>query len=205
MLRRQLKPSGFTLVELVITMAVLATILAVVVPSAGTWLDNTRIRNAADSLQTGLQTARSEAIRRNENVSLWLVSLASPGILDNSCTLSGSSGSWVVSVTSPASGCANPPSNSTAPRIVTARPIGDSGGLVSVSALQSDGTTAGTTVTFNGFGRVTNTSDAIRRIDIGGPKTNTDYRKLRLVVSSSGSVRMCDPQLPSDSQDPRKC
>jgi type IV fimbrial biogenesis protein FimT len=126
-------------------------------------------------------------------------------VLDNDCALSGTSGSWVVSVTSPAGGCANSPSNTTAPRLVTARPIGDSGGLVTVNALQSDGSTAGTTVTFNGFGRVTNSTDAIRQIDIGGPNSNTEYRKLRLDISSSGAVRMCDPQLPSSAEDPRKC
>jgi type IV fimbrial biogenesis protein FimT len=204
MLTRRLKPAGFTLIEVVVTMTVLALILAVVLPSAGTWLDNTRIRNAADSLQTGLQTARSEAIRRNESVSFWLVSLEKPNVLDNDCALSGTSGSWVVSVTSPAGGCANSPSNTTAPRLVTARPIGDSGGLVSINALQSDGS-AGTTVTFNGFGRVTNSSDAIRQIDVGGPNSNIEYRKLRLEISSSGAVRMCDPQLPSSAEDPRKC
>lgn len=200
--RRQ---AGFTLVELAVTIAVFALILAMVAPSAGTWLDNNRIRNAADSLQTGLQTARAEAVRRNESVSFWLVSLSNPNVLDNSCALSGSSGSWVVSLSNPANGCAKAPSTTAAPMIVTARPIGDGGGLVSVSALQSDGSTAGTTVTFNGFGRVTNTGDAIRRIDVSGPNASLNYRKLRIDVSGSGSVRLCDPQLASDSTDPRKC
>lgn len=68
-----MRQRGFTLVELVITIAVMALILFVAIPSIGTWLDNTRIRNVADSLQNGLQLARGEAVRRNQNVSLWLV------------------------------------------------------------------------------------------------------------------------------------
>ncbi|MBW8720230.1 MAG: prepilin-type N-terminal cleavage/methylation domain-containing protein [Variovorax paradoxus] len=45
-----MRQRGFTLVELIVTIAVLALILFAVMPSIGTWLENTRIRNVADSL-----------------------------------------------------------------------------------------------------------------------------------------------------------
>ncbi|HVK51740.1 hypothetical protein D3C87_903290 [compost metagenome] len=195
---------GFTLVELVVTIAVLALILFAAMPSIGSWLENTRIRNVADSLQNGLQLARGEAVRRNQSVSLWLVSLNDPAVLSDDCSLSGASGAWIVSVNSPVGHCADAPSTNSSPMIVTGRASGDSGGRVSVAAVQSaDGSTEGTRVTFNGFGRVANT-DAIGQIDVTG--TTTGARALRIVVSPSGSVRMCEPAIvDSAAKDPRKC
>ncbi|MES2251742.1 MAG: GspH/FimT family pseudopilin [Pseudomonadota bacterium] len=195
---------GFTLVELVVTIAVLALILFAAMPSIGSWLENTRIRNVADSLQNGLQLARGEAVRRNQSVSLWLVSLNDPAVLSDDCSLSGASGAWIVSVNSPVGHCADAPSTNSSPMIVTGRASGDSGGRVSVAAVQSaDGSTEGTRVTFNGFGRVANT-DAIGQIDVTG--TTTGARALRIVVSPSGAVRMCEPAIvDSAAKDPRKC
>lgn len=59
---------GFTLVELLIGLCITAMILAVGVPSFGVWIQNTRIRNAADAIASGLQLARAEAVRRNKAV-----------------------------------------------------------------------------------------------------------------------------------------
>ena len=79
---------GFSLIEIVVTMAVLGLILFAAVPSIGAWMDNTRIRNMADSLQNGLQTARGEAVRRNQDMSFWLVGLEDPGVLANTAAAS---------------------------------------------------------------------------------------------------------------------
>ena len=196
---KSIRQRGFSLVEIVITMAVLALLLLAAMPSIGAWMDNTRIRNVADSLQNGLQIARGEAVRRNEEVSFWLVNLEEPSQLDNECTLSANSGSWVVSVFSPLKHCADEPSNISSPRLVTGRPVGSDGSRVTVAAVGADLTTAATGITFNGFGRVTN-ADAIRQIDI----TGTSARNLRVAISAAGQVRLCDPQV-TDTNDPRKC
>lgn len=198
--RAQASQRGFSLVEIVVTIAVLSLLLFAAMPSIGAWMDNTRIRNVADSLQNGLQVARGEAVRRNEEVSLWLVALEDPSQLDNQCTLSSASGSWVVSVFSPFRHCADPVSTVDAPRIVTGRPVGGNGARVVVSALGADGTGA-TSITFNGFGRVTN-AGAIRQIDVSGASDNT--RNLRIAVSAAGQVRVCDPHV-TDTKDPRIC
>jgi len=198
-----MRQRGFSLIELIVTITVLALVLLAAAPAIGTWTDNTRIRNAAEALQGGLEIARKEAVARNEVISFYLVSLNDPNVMDNTCALSGSAGSWVVSAISPATKCASAPSTTTAPRIVAKRAIGDSGGRVKVTGLQSDGTTAGTTVTFNGFGRVAN-ADPIAWIDVTGVNDDTTYRKLRVMISGAGGVRMCDPQV-TDSNDPRKC
>ena len=202
---KAMRERGFTLVELAVAMAVMAIMLVMAMPSLGTWLSNTRIRNAAEAMQSGLQTARLEALRRNENVSFYLVSLASPDALDDKCTLSSSSGSWVVSATSPAGECASG-------GMLAARPIGDAGGQVRVSAGRStdasDKTAVGsaaTTVTFNGFGRVANLDAAINRIKVTGPSDDVTYLDLMLIVDNGGGVRMCDPRSSVADTDPRKC
>lgn len=198
-----MRERGFSLIELLVTITVLALILTVAMPTLGTWMDNTRIRNTAEALQNGLQTARSEAVRRNQSISFYLVSLTNPGVMDNNCALSATSSAWVVSVDSPAAKCGSAPSTTVAPKIVEARTGNDAGGKVKVSGLLADGTTAANTVTFNGFGRITNT-DPLARIDIKGPDDSVTYRKLRLEITRAGAVRMCDPKV-SDATDPRKC
>ena len=194
---------GFSLIEIVVTIAVLALLLFAAVPSIAGWLDNTRIRNVTDSLQNGLQLARAEAVRRNEEMSFWLVGLEDPGVLANTCTLSASSASWVVSVYSPVKHCADEPSTVSSPKLVTAHAVGEIAGRVTVSALRSDGDTAAVGVTFNGFGRVTN-ADAIAQIDISGASSDSGARNLRIAISPAGQVRLCDRHV-TDDTDPRKC
>lgn len=200
-----MRQRGFTLVELVVAIAVLGLIMFAILPSIGTWLDNTRIRNVAASLQNGLQLARGEAVRRNQNVSFWLVSLNDPSTLSNDCTLSNTSGSWVVSVNSPIGHCADAPSTISSPMIVTGRAVGDAGGRVSVKAVQADGT-SGTAVTFNGFGRIDATANTpIAKIDVTGTSATTNYRALRIAITAAGQVQMCDPDTSVAAGDPRKC
>jgi type IV fimbrial biogenesis protein FimT len=198
----QMRQHGFTLIEALVVVTMLAFLLVAGIPTITDWLRNTRIRNASESIQNGLQQARNEAVRRNTNVSFWLVSLADPNQLANSCTLSSSSGSWVVSVDSPATHCADDPSTTVSPKIVAAHPMGDGASGVSVSALQSDGATAATSVTFNGFGQVVN-STSIARIVLDSSASGT-YRKLRVDISPAGQVRLCDLNV-SASTDPRHC
>lgn len=63
-----LRSAGFSLVELMITVAVLAVIVAISAPSFTGVFNNNRLTAGANGLVTSLQTARSEALRRNAPV-----------------------------------------------------------------------------------------------------------------------------------------
>jgi type IV fimbrial biogenesis protein FimT len=59
---------GFTLIELVVTIALMAVLFGLAVPVFSEWIRNARVRTAADALQNGVRTAQSESLRRNRPV-----------------------------------------------------------------------------------------------------------------------------------------
>lgn len=61
---------GFTLVELMVTIAVAAVLLVIAVPSFRTITINNRLRTAADDVYSSVSTARMEAIKRNGSTQL---------------------------------------------------------------------------------------------------------------------------------------
>ncbi|HMO49091.1 MAG TPA: GspH/FimT family pseudopilin [Rubrivivax sp.] len=69
---------GFTLVELLVTAAVLAVGLSLAAPAFTQQIANYRVRGAAESIVNGLNYARAEAVRRNGPVSFTLDS-SGPG------------------------------------------------------------------------------------------------------------------------------
>lgn len=58
---------GFSLIELMTTIAVLAILLALSAPTFTQWSMNSRIRNVAEAIQNGLRLARNEASQRGIN------------------------------------------------------------------------------------------------------------------------------------------
>jgi prepilin-type N-terminal cleavage/methylation domain-containing protein len=60
--------NGFTLIELMTTLAVIAIISALTIPNMIGWVSNRRIRSAVEEISAVAQLARQRAIRENENV-----------------------------------------------------------------------------------------------------------------------------------------
>lgn len=73
--------SGFTLVELMITIAVLAVLVALAAPSFNESIQRARLKGAADAVVAVIATARQQATRLNRDVSL---------------SVRGSAGAWCV-------------------------------------------------------------------------------------------------------------
>lgn len=191
---------GFSVIELAIALTIAALLLMVGLPSFQTWLQNAQIRNAAESIQNGIQRARVEAVRSNQNVRFTLVSLADARNMDSSCAASASGRSWVVSIDAPDGSCGNAPSTTAAPRIIETHAGGDGGLNAVVAAAAADGSAA-TTLVFNGFGRLSGASP-IAMVNLSSA-SDGDYRSLRIVISNAGAVRLCDTAV--DAGDPRSC
>lgn len=81
---------GFTLVELMVTIAVLAFLLAVVIPSLTDMSLGSKLRSHANDLVAGAVLARSEAIKRNSVVRMCV---SADGA---SCVVGGWEQGWIV-------------------------------------------------------------------------------------------------------------
>lgn len=65
---QQSPQQGFTLVELMVTLSVVAIIAVMAAPSFNTFFDKRRVIDAAEDLYLNMQKARSEAITRNTDI-----------------------------------------------------------------------------------------------------------------------------------------
>jgi len=59
------KNSGYTITELMVTIAVFAILASLAIPNFIAWLPNYRLRSGAEEIQSTLQFARLTAIKRN--------------------------------------------------------------------------------------------------------------------------------------------
>ncbi len=192
---------GFSLIELLVTLALSAVLLGLAAPSFSTWLQNSRIRLTAESIVSGLQYAKSEATARNTAVRFQLTSTA-----DAACVISATGSSWVVHLVDPASNtdevsthCADALSDTVEPRLLQTRTAKDGSGTSAVDAPQS-------ALTFNGLGRLTPAPPNPVEIEVsntGAGGCTGDLTCLRVVVSPAGQIRMCNPRFAAG--DPQAC
>jgi type IV fimbrial biogenesis protein FimT len=66
--------SGFTLIELMVVIALIAVLSAVAVPSMQKMLKTNRVQTEASSFVSDLMLARTEAVKRGQNVSVCVSS-----------------------------------------------------------------------------------------------------------------------------------
>ncbi|MCE3000275.1 MAG: GspH/FimT family pseudopilin [Betaproteobacteria bacterium] len=189
---------GFTVIELVVTLALFGVLLALGIPAFTTFIQNTQIKNAADNVLNGLTIARAEAIHRNAPVRFQLVSN-----MTATCEISSTSASWIVSLDDAAGQCEIAPSETTAPRIIQKYAQQESSPRVTINA------TGGGMVIFTGLGRVSGAGTT--QIDFAHANSVCEHvnaagtsRCLRLLIGSGGGTKLCDPKV-SSTTDPRHC
>lgn len=81
--------TGFTAIELLVTVAVVAILAALAAPSFKPLIDRWRVRDALESMQSTLYLARSEAIKRGGRVAIQKL----PNV-PASCSLAGTNEEW---------------------------------------------------------------------------------------------------------------
>jgi type IV fimbrial biogenesis protein FimT len=160
------KQLGFTLIELMLTAVIIATISAIAMPSYRALVINSEIRATAESIRAGMQVARAEAVKRNANVRFTLAGRA-----------------WTV-------GCVTATAN--CPSTIQAKDQNEG----SSSAITTTITPNGTTIaTFNSFGAITGTGQ-IRRVTVDSsalPASATG--DLAITLGTGGNPRICDPNV----------
>jgi type IV fimbrial biogenesis protein FimT len=66
------RQKGVTLIEAMVALTIMGVLLATGVPSFSQFLQNRKVRNAAEALHNGLSLAKAEAVRRNTNITFTL-------------------------------------------------------------------------------------------------------------------------------------
>lgn len=172
---------GFTLVEMMVAIAILVIVMAIAAPNLQTFILNARVRSAGESLMSGINLARMEAVQRNARVSVWIVDN-----LTASCQLTTTGTSWVVSLDDPTDLCHSAASVAVDPRLVQARTATEGGGNITVTA-------DGFCVTFNGFGAVepTCTGGQAPSTQIAvDPPNGSAARSIQIDISTNGGARL---------------
>ena len=151
---------GFTLIELVVTMAIGAVLMAIGVPSFQYVLNSTRVSREMNSLVVSLQYARAEAIKRGQHVILCsatinsAASAAAPSCSGSSSWING----WFIFVDTDNSGTYSSTTDGAPLQVQAAWPIGNSG---LYDSFVSDSTSNATQFIFDREGFVTGQTGAV--------------------------------------------
>jgi type IV fimbrial biogenesis protein FimT len=182
---------GFTLIELMVGIAVISMVLFFMIPSMAAWMQSSQIRSATESIQGALQLARAEAVRRNTPVEMVLTSVAGGG----------SSTDWVVRCVTSSATC---PGVAQAETFIQSRAAAEGAPNATITV-----NPAMSAIAFTGTGRISPVPAGNITLNVGHMTANSciadggEYRCLRLVVAPGGQTRMCDPSLAAPN--PRAC
>ena len=183
---------GLTIVELLVGITIVAILVGLGAPAMGTYLQNSKLASAAASYFNGIQTARTEAIRRNAATEFVLTdtSLTSSDPANNA-SLTTTGKNWIVRTASGA-GFA----------LVEAKAGAEGEGSAASAAIQV--LSSASAIRFNGFGAA---GGGPYQIDISNPAAGAcgTIRCRRITISAGGQVASCDPAASAATGDSRAC
>ena len=175
---------GFTLVELLVGISLVALLLALGLPSMSQYIQNNKISSAASNYYAGLQMARAEAIRRNVPVEFVLTNgtgvAAAPAVAGTN---------WIVRAVPPA-----PEPVELIDQKTGVEGEGAATQAIAINVAVAPGGFDGR-ITFNGFGAapaspysIDITNPVLGACAPGGPA-----RCKRINVNAGGQITACDP------------
>lgn len=163
---------GFTLVEAMVTLAILAILVTQAVPAFNQTMERQRITRAAESVLSDVRWARSEAIKRNRQVRLYFTTASPWGYLICAATSLDTFGT-----------CST---DSTQTNRIKTVDGGNSFSATTLSSVAFD--LSGTAVSYTTFEPARGTNQQPGTINI----TTTNY-SANITVSALGRARICIP------------
>jgi type IV fimbrial biogenesis protein FimT len=161
---------GFTLIELLVSMTIAILLLVLAMPNYTLWVADSQIRNAAESIASGLRYAQSTAVSRNANAQFVL-----------------NAGGWdVMLVDAPAV------SIQTGSFLEGSRDVT----VVGIDATPIPATT----VAFNALGQVLPNATNLVQVDVTMPSMATSRPLRILIGNGRTGVKQCNPSAPADPQ-----
>lgn len=176
------RKKGFTLIELMVVISIIAIALAIAVPSMTTFMRNAELTSVSNSLLASINTARSEAMKRGMNA------MVKP--IDSTDWRKG----WIVFVDVARDG---DPTNTTNIRISSQSEIP---GYFDVTGFNVKFDASGYAKATTSPTHTANGSFIIKRNDLSGTEQLDQTRKV--VISLTGRVRTCKPKSTTDSDCP---
>lgn len=192
------RTQGFTLIELIITMAILLILVLVAMPNMSRWALNSKVRSAAEALQNDIRMAQVEAVKQNSRVVVALTA-ATPASL---ATPSTSGTNWYVQ-NIPTTG------SSQTSQMLYSSTLGTQNGLT--MSVGGNGY-----ICFNSAGRLSSgTVTGLSGSCAVGASATTPItfslsvtggnKPLNVQVYPAGKVRICDPDKALSSSQPDGC
>ena len=173
--------AGFTLIEMMVVVAVMGIVIAIALPSLRVMIADTQIRSVAESVRNGLQLARTEAVKRNASVRFTLNA-------DNSWQLG------CVTVVADLDG----DGQADCPAVITQKGVREGGGnaVTIVGAGQA---------TFTSLGTLAPAMAQLTLVNFTSSTVATGTKPLRItLLGTGGNARMCDPSIVT-AGDARAC